>query len=460
MSGANKIIIPAALVAVLGAAWVGGGIYAGGTVEEKIKALTAPPVGRSAVKLENLNHKKGLISSSGTVDLVFEDTCTPGSGRLTVARVEYNVSHLPMPGSAARFDWKLVPQGEVTKAFTTLFGEKGQIGGEGTASFSGDLKSEWRIPEIAVKDGGGQVSAPVSTGHVALTDKTLALDWKLDKLSGKGGEDGQNVEIKQVGVDVNLVDRKLGTGKFSFGVDSISSPQGIIEGYKLGSEAVEQGDRLNIEVHQSLKKLQVAGKNAKDLAIDFAIKGLNTKSFVVISKLANDSCGFKDINADQTNQVRAAARTLLTQGFSVAVPNLKGTTDEGSVDGQASVELLPVKGDANAPIQLVNQLKSSGKLTVKGTLIPQEQKDQALATGYIIEEGGALSTNFELVGGVLKVVGKEFDPEMVKMALSNVDVQLNALLSGKPPVPVEAPAPAAPPAEAPAAAPAAPAQAK
>lgn len=449
MSGAKKILIPVVLVAALGAAWVGSGYVAGHKVEEQVKALTAKPEGRSYVKFENLAHKSGFLSGSGTVDLVFEDSCTPGSPKVVLGRIEYNVAHLPMPGSAARFDWKLLPQGEAVAGFKKIFGENNQIGGKGEVGFGGEVKSEWTIPQIALKEGG-EVNIPATTGHLNLGEKNLMVDWKLDKATVRDPSQAQGVEIKGVDLNVNLVDRKLGTGKADFGVASVSAPQGIMEGLKISSEAVEQGDRINASAHYGIAKIQVAGKNAKDLALDFAIKGLNTKSLFALSKVANNTCGFRDLNAEQTKQLRGEVRNILAQGFSIAVPKLAGTSDDGTVNAQASLELLPTKGAADAPIQLASQLKGNASGSIKGAIvamIPEEQKAPALAAGLLVEENGGLSSSIELANGVLKIAGKEFEPEKVKEGLTMAEAGLNAFLSGKP---IEPPAPPAPPAEAPA----------
>src|SRR5574343_27949 len=100
----------AALLAVGG--WIGAGVYGGQRLEAELKALQATPSKPgSSLRVTGLQHERGLLSSRGQIDLQLEPGCDAAEGQdepLTL-HVDYQVEHLPLPTSLARFDWQAQP---------------------------------------------------------------------------------------------------------------------------------------------------------------------------------------------------------------------------------------------------------------------------------------------------------------------------------------------------------------
>jgi hypothetical protein len=169
-----------------------------------------------------------------------------------------------------------------------------------------------------------------------------------------------------------------------------------------------------------------------------------------ISKVFGESCGLQNATADEKQQLRAAIQKLLASGFSMGVPKLQGSGNEGSLDGKLLLTLSPSPSDA---VALATQLSSSGQLIIKGKLMPAEQRAFAMSTGYVTEVADGVQAAFDYDKGVLTVSGKTLDGAMVQMGLQKLDGWLKAFLEGKSLEP-EAELPVVAPAEAPAAVPA------
>lgn len=449
MNTLGKVTLTAGAVLVLaGGAWVGAAAYGAQAAERELQALAAQASGRDGIRLLNLKHDRGVLSSSGTADIRIEDACDSAGDSPLALQVAYTLKHLPLPGSLMRFDWSLTPAGAEGAAFAKTFGANTRLQGEGAMAVNGEVSSTLALPELAVS-GAESVLITPSTGRFAWGANTFALDWKADRIVLRGH--GDAIELQQLALAMDLKNRKLGAGSASLTVGRLSTSLGSAEGLRLASEVVERGDRLDMRFTPSLRSLEVAGQKASDLALEIGLNGVHAPSIETLGQIVGDTCGLEHATADETARLRTALRTLMARGFTLGVPRIAATVSSGSLEGRLQVELKPTAGGENAPILLAEVLRSSGQITLKGDVVSADQKQMALAMGVATEIPGGLQAGYEYAEGLLKANGRSLDAGSVQLALAQADQGINAFLSSNEAVALALrPAPEAAPAAEPA----------
>lgn len=443
--------IGAAAVGVAGVvalAWAGAGVVAGHRTEDALKALAQQPASPQApLRLVKLTHDRGLLQSKGEADVSWSPGCEAEAGAdapLTM-RVTYTVSHLPLPQALVRFDWQAHPTGEAEAALKAVFGSAATtLTGQGSVSPTGAIRTDMSLPELSVQKSGEAVQIAASRGFLSVNGPALGFGWKVDRAVVRGG--GQAVEMKDVALDMDLRNRALGTGTASVSVGQLSAGFGTMEGLSLKSEALENGDRLDVKVSPTLRRVQASGQVVENLALEFAVQGLDTRSIETMSTVFSASCGLKSATADEQERFRKAFNTLMVRGFSVGIPKLAAKAAEGSIDGRWLLTLAPARGQAPS---LAEQLKSSGQIDVRGSALKPEQRDFAVAMGIAVEHEQGLRASYDYSDGLLKVNGRTLDAAQVKTALQGADLQMQVALSGPLGVPAVAQAPVPVPAQAP-----------
>jgi uncharacterized protein YdgA (DUF945 family) len=458
--GVSKSLALGGVVVVAGAAWVGSGVWAGMKAEDALKTLhTTPQKPGTAWKITQLKHERGLLSSKGEAEVSFTPGCAADVGeddKLTV-KVAYNLAHLPMPTGAARFDWQATPQGDTADAFKELFGAANALTGAGSVGMTGAVYTDMKLPEVSMRKSRESVQITPSTGFLRVKDKALGFGWKMERAVVRSS--GEAVEVKDIVLDVDLDNRFLGTGSARFAMAHVSTSAGTMEGFELTSKAAAKGDRLDFTFTPSIKKIEAKGQVLSDMALEMAVKGLDTKSIETLSTLFDASCGLDALTADESKRLGEALNTVLTKGFTMGIPTLKGKAKEGKIDGELLVDVQAAKGGKPS---LEAQLKSSGRLDVGGQALTDEQRKMAVGFGAAVEHGDGLRASFEYADGLLKLNGRSIDASGFQAALRNADQAIAVAmqtLSKHTPV-AKAPAPAPEPkeeviAEAPAQAPSA-----
>lgn len=434
----------AGAVAMVLAGWAGTGVLVGMNAEDTLKSLATQPPG-PAWRVSQVQHKRGLLQSTGVLSAVYSPSCaaTPGADNSYSVQVSYTISHLPMPGGAARFQWQLTPQGETAEAFKTLFGSASALTGEGSASLTGAVQTDMRLPAVALRRSGEVLEVTPSTGLLHINGAQLAMDWKIDRAVARG--DGQAYDVQGIELDLDLDDRRKGTGNGSFKIAQASASLGSLEGLELNVQAREQADRLNMSVTPSLRKIEGGGQVLTDLRMQWALNGLHSASVETLIQLFTDSCGLEALTAKESQTIAQALETLLIKGFSFGMPTLTGKAPQGSLEGSFVVELAAASG---AQPSLAQQLHASGRLEVKGPIITPEQREMAVATGYAVVEGDRVTARFDYAKGLLKVNNRTMDASAFENALSQADESVRTALaelrdsstvaSASTPVPVEA----------------------
>lgn len=418
--GVSKSLAALGGVAVVaGAAWVGSGVWAGMKAEDALKAMqSAPQKPGASWKITQLKHERGLLSSKGEAEVSFTPGCAADlddSDKLSV-KIAYTLAHLPLPTGAARFDWQATPQGDTADAFKELFGSANALTGAGSVGMTGAVYTDMKLPEVSMRKSRESVQITPSTGFLRVKDKALGFGWKMERAVVRSS--GEAVEVKDIVLDVDLDNRFLGTGSARFAMAHVSTSAGTMEGFELTSKASEKGDRLDFTFTPSIKKIEAKGQVLSDMALEMAVKGLDTKSIETISTLFDASCGLDSMTADESKRLGEALNTVLTKGFTMGIPTLKGKAKEGKIDGELLVDVQAAKGGKPS---MEAQLKSNGRLDVGGQALTDEQRKMAVAMGAAVEHGDGLRASFEYADGLLKLNGRSIDASGFQAALRNAD---------------------------------------
>lgn len=425
MAEKTKFVVAAVVAGMAGAGWVGAGAYAGLQAEKELQAMAQRGAGQS-LRLNRLQHERGLLSSKGTAELTWQPGCAaaPGEDQPATMQVTYTLSHLPMPGSLMRAQWQAAPTGDGAATFQAVFGSGASLQGEAAVGPGGTWRSDMQLPAVALQKSGETVQIPPSKGYLKVDGAALGFGWTLEKVTARGK--GEAMEMKDVVLAVDLKNRHLGTGTADLRVGTLSAGFGSLEGLGLKSEASEHGDRLDMRVIPTVKQISVAGRTVRDVAMELAIKGLDTKSVERLSSTFEASCGFDSLTAQESVQAREAIMTLLARGFSLGIEHLVAKADDGAVDGQLSIELTPAA--VGSGVALARQLKSSGMLKVSGKLVDEPQKQMAVSGGFAVAEGDALTASFSYADGLLKLNHRSTDAGGLQQMLATADERLHAAM--------------------------------
>ena len=449
-----------ALAAVLGLLALAGLAlpwYSSRTLDTELAAF-AEASRTGDLVVHKLAHQAGLFKSTGTIEFQLRDSCDAATVQDPSSfAVEYAVSHLPSIHGVMQFEWSVLPQGTTAAAIEKVIGPGKKLSGTGALGYSGLVKTEMDLPELNFSNDGVTFQITPSKGSLTADARAAQFIWNLSSFVARGK--GDALDMKGLSLNMDLKDRNLGTGTIALGVEGISTASVSIQGLLVSSETSETNDRLSTKVIESVKVLKVAGQSLNDLVLEASIGGLHAPSVRALLEIGKASCGFNNMTADESQRVRKAVETLLTSGMSIGIPALKGSGEGGQVSANLMLELLPASG---GPIALEKYLRSSGQLTITGTLLNPSQIDMALTSGFAEKVPGGVKAAYSYQDGLLKISDKSLDAGMVKNALAQVDQQINNFLNPpKTPVPnpieemieeeelpdAAAPAPAAAPAQ-------------
>jgi len=400
--------------------------YSSRTLDQRMAEMAGKSSPHEDVMLRNLQHRAGYLSSKGSVDVVLRDRCqTDGEASDTTFHVEYEAQHLPTPTAANRFDWRLQPTGDTAPVFKKLFGSDTALSGQGQITWSGLVRSDLHLPAMAYATPGGRLEADPSQGRIAFGGKALQFDWQMERAVLRGA--GHALEVKQLGVNLDLSNRQRGIGEVALRVGGLSTAEASAEGYVLKSVTSEHGDKLDSVFSQTLSRVQFADQEVKDVVLEASLKGMHAQSVETLTTVLGSSCGIETLTRDESAKVRQAVQTLLASGMNGGITKLSGKGKQGSIDGKFTLELAAV--GAGQAISFARQLSSSGELAVQGDLLPPTPRQIALNSGLAREVANGLQSSFVFEKGLLKVNGKAFDASGVQTALASLDVAVMAYIN-------------------------------
>lgn len=400
--------------------------YSSRTLDQRMAEMASQSSPHEDVMLRNLQHRAGYLSSKGSVDVVLRDRCqTDGEAADTTFHVEYEAQHLPTPTAANRFDWRLQPTGETAPVFKKLFGSDTALSGQGQITWTGLVRSDLHLPAMAYATPGGRLEADPSQGRIAFGGKALQFDWQMQRAVLRGA--GHALEVKQLGVNLDLSNRQRGIGEVALRVGGLSTAEASAEGYVLKSVTSEHGDKLDSVFLQTLSRVQFADQEVKDIVLEASLKGMHAQSVETLTTVLGSSCGIETLTRDESAKVRQAVQTLLASGMNGGITKLSGKGKQGAIDGKFTLDLAAV--GAGQAISFARQLSSSGELAVQGDLLPPTPRQIALNSGLAREIANGLQSSFAFEKGLLKVNGKAFDASGVQNALASLDTAVMAYIN-------------------------------
>ena len=398
------IIVGLLLAAVC--AWLGASIYLGRTATAAFKKVLAETPRQNALRFVNLQHQQGLLSSTGQVEIRFNDLgASPTTGTQLVAlQLEYRMMNLLLPTSTMRFEWRLRPVGDAGVELNRLFGSELQLSGAGSIHYGGLARSSIAMPELVLREGKDKLQISPSSGSIAWDQSSLALAWNTARISIRG--EGNAIDVQDLSFDAQLTNLRRGTGTMRLGINKYSTTYGVAQGLTVQASVTEEGDRAAILVVPTLASLDVAGHKLRNLGLELAVRGLDQASIDTLSAVAQDSGDFQNVTADERS--RAAV------------------IGEGSLAGDMQLEVKKSDAQTPEPFSIAQRVSANGKLTSSGKVVDGLQRRLLVMLGLATESPDGLRAGFEFNAGNLKANGRDYD---LTTALSLLDDQINARLT-------------------------------
>ena len=425
----KKILISlVVLLAVSVAAWLGASIYVGRSATALITKIAAKAGQDTAIRMAEVDHKQGLFASSGQFEIRFNDVAVDAkSGKqLFALQVNYNLEHLLLPSSSMRFNWAVKPVGQSGTEFNRLFGSEIKLQGQGKLAYGGKALSTLKLPELAMKQGKELFHLSPSSGNIAWGEKTLALDWKTERISSRG--EGHALDIQGLSFTGDIQNRARGLGTLQLSINKLSTKEATAETIGVQVASAQVGDKLELKVIPKIASLTVAGQKLSELLLEFVVKGLDIESVDTLSAISTDSNDFRNLTADEKSRASGALQNLVAKGFSVGLPQINAKMGTGSIKGDFLLEVSKPAGTTAAQFSVAQSVKANGKLEAQGRIIDNTQKRLALMLGIATETREGLRANFQFANGTLRANGKNHD---VRDNLAYFDDLINAALYPK-----------------------------
>ena len=421
--------------------WVAGAVALGAAVavptwtsrqvSHELQAWASQTPQQGDIQLRNLQHKAGWLESTGTAELVMRSRCSEDAAEQAGLQVQvsYRVNHLPSLGGLNAFSWKATPQGEAAQAFKALFGTEDALSGQGHLTWSRQVRSEVSLPAISLAQGGGTVEASPSRGVLTAGGQRVA--FALEVQDAQVRSDGFVARVQGMAFSMDLDNWHRGTGEVALKVRQLSTRDTTLEGLSLVSSTHEQAGKLDSVMRNHLDRLVAGKQELKNLAFDIGMKGMHAASVEKLTTLFSQSCGVHRMTQSERQTLRDALRSLLAQGMSLHVEQLKGESAQGAVSGELTFALQAAP--PSGAISLAQLLTASGRIELKGDLASPELQQMATAAGWGRVEQSVLSSFFHYERGQLKVLDRGVDASGVQAMLTVADTVILALLDDRVP---------------------------
>ena len=425
----KKILISlVVLVVIVVSGWLGASIYVGRSVATIVANLSAKAGQNAAIRMVQPEHKQGLLSSTGQFEIRFNDVAVDAKSgnQMFALQVNYSVENLLLPSSSMRFKWEVKPVGKSGTEFNRLFGSEIKLTGQGKLAYGGKALSTLKLPELAMKQGKELFHLSPSSGNIAWGEKTVALQWKTDRLSSRGEDHALDIHGLQFTSDIQ--NRARGLGALQLSINKLSTKEATAETIGVQVASAQVGDKLELKVIPKIASLTVAGQKLSELLLEFVVKGLDIESVDTLSAISTDSNDFRNLTADEKSRASGALQNLVAKGFSVGLPQINAKMGTGSIKGDFLLEVSKPAGTTAAQFSVAQSVKANGKLEAQGRIIDNTQKRLALMLGIATETREGLRANFQFANGTLRANGKNHD---VRDNLAYFDDLINAALYPK-----------------------------
>lgn len=422
----KKIISLVAFIGLLVAIWLGASFYSARNTGQFITSLPELYQQNEYMHIKTVEHQQSAFSSTGKFEIRFPNFIPVADGAPTALGIiiQYKISNLLLPDSAARLEWKMTGDDAIDPMLKKLFGQGPTMHGKGHVSYGGQRQSSIALSELLFKDSQTALKLTPLTGLAIWDNDTLKLNLQSDHLNAR--TESVVTDWRGMRIDINLSNHNLGLGTYSFAIDKGTSESSNFEGMKLTKIASLENDRFTLAISQTVKHFSYDKFKLTDVDQEFALRGLDKDSVMSISTILRDA---KDINK-LTNEDRVALskslRDLFNKGFSIGLPRLAAKLDGGSLSGDLNIEVL--KADSTVTdFSSAQRLRAAGQINLNGTGgLDKTQQMTALMLGLAVKTPEGLKSSFEFTNGVISANGKSFN---VQENLKFFDDIINAALN-------------------------------
>ena len=422
----KKIISLVAVAGLLVAVWLGASLYSARTTGHFITSLPELYKQNDFMHIKTVEHQQSLFSSSGKFEIRFSNFIPLADGAPTALGViiQYKISNLLLPDSAGRLEWKMTGDDSIDPVLKQLFGQGPTMHGKGHVSYGGQRQSSVELSELLFKDTQTAIKLTPLKGLATWDNDTLKLKLQSDHLNAR--TESVLTDWRGMTIDINLSNRNLGLGTYSFGIDKGTSDSSTFEGMKLTKVTSLENERFNLAISQTIKHFSYEKFKLSDVDQEFALRGLDKNSVMSISTILRDAKDVNKLTAEDRVALSKSLRDLFNKGFSIGLPRLAAKLEGGSLSGDLSIEVIKADGTATA-FSSAQRLRALGQVKINGNGgLDKTQQMTALMLGLAVKTPEGLKTSFEFTKGVIVANGKSFN---VQENLKFIDDMINAVLN-------------------------------
>ena len=427
ISKKNILIISAAVLGVL-VLWLGLSFYSTRKIASELELMVSQPDPGSSFRFKNLQHQTGFLSSKGDVLVTLIDK----HGEVNTLdentpwmQVQYDMSHLILPTSLARFDWRLQPQPKDKPNFDEIFPKDFALTGKGAVGLGGSVRSTFLLPAFEIAKSDVLLNVAATQGFFKSSEKTFQFDLTNEKLSYRGA--GEKIQVDSLNINVDLTNSQKGLGTSSFSTQKISTSSATFEGLKIAAESIASQQKLDVRLTQSLQKASFMNQTLSNLKAEWLVGGLHEESSDKLIQLMDVTQGFKSMTAEEDQSMRQAIKVIFLNGWKLGLAKLNAESEGGGVQGQLMLELEP---DAGGQLNFEKNLKLNGEFKINGKLLTPDQQDMLVKLGMAVKTADGLQATVNLAQGKLKLNGKDSGDAGVQAELRKEQALFEAFLSG------------------------------
>lgn len=425
----KKFLISVVIVFVIAlGTWSGAGIYAGVQVEKELMTFIDQLPSRSPMRVVDLKHDRGLMSSTGQFVVRYSDPQAQGENRpdLVTAVMNYGVDHHASWEHLATFTWRLTPTDRFGEKLKALFATDFNVSGQGTINWQGVAQTDFSAPPLRYEQGTDTLAFGPWQGDMLINGPIF--NFLIQSPAVDIQSQDTFLKIKNMSFKVNLVDRLNGVGASTLNIEDISFPTTTVQGLEFkASNTLDQG-YLNFEIEKKINKVEFVGQTITNVDLLLMFKHLNQQSMIELSNVMNETGNFDNLTTRQQEIVQAATIRLIQDGFEFALPKLQAQTERGMIEGHAVFNLAANLANPNA-FDAAKQVKAEGRLTIARLIMPSEYEGLVQLLGLATRSDKGLESQFLFVDGKLLVNGRNIE---VNNQLQRINQAMTAFLAKVP----------------------------
>lgn len=423
----KKIIGLIALIGLLITAWLGASFYSARTTGNYVTSLPELYKQNESMHIKTIEHQQSAFSSTGKFEIRFPNYVPVADGTSTALGIviQYKISNLLLLDSAGRFEWKMTGNEMSEPTLKKLFGQGPTMLGKGHISYGGQRHSSVELSELLFKDTQNSFKLSPLTGLATWDNQSLKLKLKSEHLNARSKSVA--TDWHGMSLDINVSDRNLGLGTYTFSIDKGATDSSAFESMKITKTVSSSDNRFNLAIAQTFKQYSYEKFKLSDVDLELALRGMDKDSLMTISTIFRDSKDFNKLTTDERLQLSKALRELFNKGFSVGIPRLETKIDGGSLIGNLNLEVIKSDGVPDTVFSSSQRLRAEGQVTLNGKGgLDNTQRTTALMLGLAVKTPEGLKTSFQFSNGVIKANNKTFD---LKENLNYIDSLINAALT-------------------------------